>query len=169
MKIAVLGLGESLKLYAGGYDLAVGVNDIWRAVPADVVVCLDDRARFSDERLKTIDECRPLRFYSQLQCWAGRADYEAIQLQEQFPDYVCQLNISKLPKSLCSPFVATAIAYKLHQATEIHLYGVDLLTHPHLKDNTCRSIFKHFRSLKTALAMNGCQLIVHGNGLLKSL
>jgi hypothetical protein len=173
MKIAVLGLGESLNLYLSEapfkFDLTLGVNDIWRKVCADVVVCLDERDRFSDERLKFIDECRPQHFYSQLDCWAARPDFTRIQLQEQFPDYVCQLDISTVPKSLCSPFVAAAVAYKFHQATEVHLYGVDLINHPHLQAHSCTTIVKHFRSLKTALAMHGCGFVVHGSGLLKSL
>lgn len=169
MEIAVLGLGESLKLYKASEEISIGVNDIWRAVPADYVVCLDERGRFNDERLKTIDECRPQRFYSQLDAWQGRADFYRIKLQEQFPDYVCQLHISTIPKSLCSPFVATALAFKFHGATCIHLYGVDLLNHPHLGPNSCMSILKHFRALKIALAMSGCRLVIHGDGLLRSL
>lgn len=165
----MLGLGESLKLYEGGYDFTVGVNDIWREVHTDAVVCVDEGHRFTAERLKTIYASRPLYFYSQLEEWAGMQGYKKIELQEAFPDYVCQLHIPKVPKSLCSPFVAAAIAYKYHGATEIHLYGVDLLTHPLLKHSQCATILKHFRNLKTALTQHGCRLLVHGNGLLKSL
>ncbi len=171
-KIAVLGLGESLAefTYDGGWDYTLGVNDIWRAVHTDAVVCVDKRAAFTAERLATIDGSRPQRFYTHLpEEWNGRADTFGIALQEMFPDYVCQLHTSKVPKSMCSPFVATAIAFMYHHATEIHLYGVDMVTHPHLKDQMTGKIVKHFKALKVALAMDGCQLHVHGNGILKSL
>jgi hypothetical protein len=169
MEVAVFGLGESLALYGGGCAVTFGVNDIWRAMPVDYLVCIDERERFTPERLAYIDAARPQRFYSQLEQWQARPDFYAITLQEQYPDYVCQLNLPALPKSLCSPFVAAAIAYKLHGATSIHLYGVDLLTHPHLKDYSLQAIRRHFGTLKKALAAGGCQLIVHGNGLLRSL
>jgi hypothetical protein len=168
-KIAVLGLGKSLALYTGAEDFAIGVNDIWRAVQADYVVCVDRPDRFTPERLAVIKDCTPLRFYSQLPDWAGRPDYQRIELQPDYPNYTCQLHIPAIPKSLCSPFVAAAIAYKLHAATEIHLYGVDLIDHPLLDARSCGRIRLHFTQLKIALAMAGSKLITHGDGLLRSL
>jgi hypothetical protein len=170
-KIAVLGLGESLAEYtqAGGWDYTIGVNDIWRAVQTDAVVCVDKRERFTEERLAVIDASRPQRFYTHLPEWHSRPDAYPIELQEMFPDYVCQLHTGKVPKSMCSPFVAAAIAFMYHGATEIHLYGVDMVSHPHLKDQMVAKIVKHFKALKVALTMDGCQLHVHGNGVLKAL
>jgi hypothetical protein len=168
-EIAVLGLGPSLALYKGDEHFAIGVNDIWRKVEADYVVCLDERTAFEPERLAVIDDCTPTHFYSQLPCWAARPDYRAITLQPQFPDYVCQLDIPALPMSHCSPFVAAALAYKLHGADIIHVYGVDLLNHPLLSERSLRRIERHFRTLKRALNERGCSLIIHGSGLLRSL
>lgn len=170
-KIAVLGLGESLNEFArnGGWDYTIGVNDIWSVVHTDAVVCVDERDRFTIERQRWIDNSRPQRFYSQLEYWQGRADAYPIELQEMFPDYVCQLHTKKVPKSMCSPFVAAAIAFMYHGAKEVHLYGVDMVNHPHIKDQMQAKIIKHFKALKVALAMEGCQLQVHGNGILKSL
>jgi hypothetical protein len=167
-KINVLGLGASLSLYIPDGSLAIGVNDIWSRVKTDYIVCLDKRERFIPERLKTIDESEPIIFFSQLDDWQERKDFEKIELQPDFPNYKCPINSKKLPKSLCSPFVATVIAYKLG-ATEIHLYGVDLVNHPHLEPVTCEQIKLHFRNLKIALIQNGCQLIIHGQGILKKL
>jgi len=168
-KIAVLGLGESLKLYNGAEDFTVGVNDIWAQVQADYIVCVDERSRFTPARLAVIDDSYPIKFYSHLDCWAGRDDFSRIALQEAYPDYVCQLDTPKLPMSMCSPFVATALAYKILGATEVHIYGVDLLTHWHLKDKTADKIVQHFKALKVALIQHGCGFVVHGNGRLKVL
>lgn len=167
--IAVLGLGESLALYQGGHDAAIGCNDIWRAVQCEYVVCLDEPKRFTEERLAVINACKPQRFYTHIDTWAHRPDYYPITLQVDYPNYICQLNIPALPKSMCSPFVAAAIAYKLHGAQEIHLYGVDLLTHPHLNGETTKRIYKHFSTLNAALIQAGCKLVVHGDGLLRTL
>lgn len=167
MTINVLGLGPSLELFQGG--LSIGVNDIWSKVKSDYVVCLDKPDRFTPERLRVINECKPVKFYSQLDDYSQRPDFERIELQPDFPKYICQINLPQLPRSLCSPFVACAIAYKLLKATEIHVYGVDLLNHPHLDASSCERIKLHFRNLKVALVQNNCELIVHGNGILKNL
>ena len=41
MRVAVLGLGTTLKFYKEGFDLTIGVNDIWSRVKTDHVVCVD--------------------------------------------------------------------------------------------------------------------------------
>jgi hypothetical protein len=172
-KIAILGLGESLALYppqAHRFDMCIGVNDIWAQVPADYVVCVDHKIRFTPARLAVIEACTPLRFYSQLpEDWGTRPDFHHIELQPMYPNHLCQLDTPALPKSLCSPFVAAAIAYKLHGATSIELFGVDLLTHPLLKDDSLKSIVRHFGTLRVALAQRGVSLFAHGNGLLRQL
>lgn len=180
-KIAVLGLGPSLSLYTPEYDLTIGVNDIWSRVKTDYVVCVDKREGFSNEpeRLKVIDECKPIKFYTQfptlehpeVKDYSDREDYEHIELLPYFPNSVaqCQLHLKQLPLSLCSPFIATVIAYKFHQATEIHLFGVDMTNHPHLNGKTCERIKLHFYNLKIALAQKGCKLIIHGAGILQNI
>jgi hypothetical protein len=170
LKIAVLGLGESLASFEpNGYDLTIGVNDIWCRVQTDHIVCVDRQERFTPERLATIKASKPQRFYTQLPEWQYRPDYFAIALQEGYPSYVCQLDLNALPKSLCSPFVAAAVAYKFHDAKEIHLYGVDLRTHPHLHDSSTTRIFQHFCNMQLALYSKGCRIVVHGQGLLLPL
>lgn len=166
-KVNVLGLGDSLKTFEGG--LSIGVNDIWSRYKTDYLVCVDYRNRFTPERLKTIDNSKPIKFYSQLTDWSDRRDFEKIELQIDYPNYICQLNIKTVPKSLCSPFVACAIAYKYLKATEIHLYGVDLVNHPLLKQGQCDKIKVHFKNLKIALRQNDCDFVVHGNGILKGI
>jgi hypothetical protein len=176
--VAVLGLGESLKYYnKDGWDATIGVNDIWRQVQTDYVVCVDMKCRFTPERLKVIEECRPKTFYSifptwehpKVNDWADRPDIQHIELQHDYPNYVCQLDIPAVPKSLCSPFVAAAIAFKYLGADELHVFGVDLLTHPTLKDQQCARIKQHFTTLKAALKQAGCGIVFYGNGILTSL
>ena len=169
MKIAVCGLGESIKLYTPEYNLTIGVNDIWRAIKTDVVVCLDNPSVFNPDRLKVINECKPQAFYSQMVVWDTRKDFVKIDFLPGYPDNLVQFDTSALHKSLCSPFVACEIAYKYYFADEIHLFGVDLLSHPNLNGELCTKIKLHFKNLKTALTENNCKLIIHGNGILKDL
>lgn len=168
-KIAVCGLGESIKLYTSEYDLTIGVNDIWRFVKTDVVVCLDNPSVFNPDRLKMINECTPKTFYSQMVVWDTRKDFVKIDFLPGYPDNLVQFDTPALHQSLCSPFVACEIAYKYYYATEIHVFGADMTNHPNLTGELCNKIKVHFKNLKTALNKNDCDLIIHGNGILKDL
>lgn len=170
MKVAVLGLGASLGLFRSEeFDLSIGVNDIWRFVNSDVVVCLDPPKAFTNDRWKYIDSCKPKAFYSQIVNYDVRPDFVKIELQPGYPESVCNIDSRMLAKSFCSPFVAVQIAFKYYQAVEIHLFGVDLVNHPNLDSTLCRKIKNHFQNLKNALKTKNCQIIVHGEGILKDL
>jgi len=170
MKIAVLGLGPSLEEFIKeDYDLCIGVNDIWRYVDTDAVVCLDQRKVFNADRLKYIDECKPKAFYSQIVNWDTRSDFHKIDFLPGYPDHVCHLDRREYQKSYCSPFVGVQIAFKVYSADEVHLFGIDLLDHPHLDRILCAKIKRHFKNLKAALLDKNCPLIVHGEGILKDI
>jgi hypothetical protein len=167
MKIAVLGLGESLNLFNPSlFDLSIGVNDIWRYYESDEVVCVDHRNKFSADRLMIIDNCRPRVFYSQIISWDTRPDFKLIKLASHYPVVKCDLDSGYINKSLCSPFVACEIAYKFHNAQEIHLFGVDIVTHKHLKSMSDR-IKLHFKNFKIAFEGKGRKFIVYGDGILR--
>lgn len=168
--VAVLGLGDSLRLYDNNdYDLTIGVNDIWKWVESEVVVCVDHQKAFTPERLKTIRNCKPKAFYSQIVEWDYRTDFKKINILSGYPDLACPIRKEGYWKSFCSPFIAVQIAFKEYNATEIHLFGVDLLNHPHLDMNLCQKIKKHFKLLKHSLEERGCKFIVHGEGILTAL
>lgn len=170
MKIAVLGLGDSLAEFSPKeYELSIGVNDIWRKVKTDVVVCLNHPKEFTFERLAVINACIPKVFYSQMVVWDVRPDFVKINLMPGYQDNYCNLDLFVFQKSYCSPFVAAQIAWKYYQATEIHLYGVDLLNHSTLKGELAGKCKRHFSNLKAALKEKGCEIVVHGEGILKDL
>jgi hypothetical protein len=170
MRVAVLGLGPSISLFnPDGYDLSIGVNDIWRYYKSDVIVCLDKRSVFAGERLITIENSRPIAFYSQIVNWDSRPEFQKIEFLHNYPDQFCNLDLPQYNKSYCSPFVACQIAWRVYGADEIHLYGVDLTNHKHLDHKLCAKIKTHFRHLKTALTAKGCKLVIHGEGILKDL
>jgi hypothetical protein len=169
-KIAVLGLGQSVAEFnPEGFIFSIGVNDIWQYVHTDVVVCLDKRGAFTPDRLRTIDNCKPKAFYSQMACWDRRPDFKKIEFVDNYPDRTCDLSGYKFQKSFCSPFVAVQVAYRFYGATEIHLFGVDMVDHPHLNKGLLEKIKIHFSNLKRELIKNGCRLIIHGDGILKGI
>jgi len=169
-KIAVLGMGESLKLFTPkDFDLTIGCNDIWRWVKTDVVVCLDHTRAFRPERLKAINKCTPKAFYSQIVNWDWKKGFHKIDFVSNYPDSVCDIHLAKYQKSFCSPFVAVQVAWRDYAAKEIHLFGVDMTNHPHLTGRLPGRIIGHFRLLKKELAKEGCQLIIHGNGILSGI
>ena len=169
MKIAVLGLGPSLQLFKPDYDYSIGVNNIWQHVKTNAVVCLDHRKAFNFDRMSIIDSCTPEIFYSQIINYDTRPDFQLIALTKTFPDKICNLDIPEINKSLCSPFVACGIAYKYHNASEIHVFGVDLIQHSNLDLKMRERIKVHFINLKFALQEKGCKLIIHGSGILKDI
>ena len=169
MRIAILGLGKSLELYKPEYDLTIGVNDIWQHVKTDVVVCLDQRGKFTPDRMRVIDSCKPKAFYSQIVAYDTRPDFFKIDLLSSFPERECNLDLPQFQKSLCSPFVAVQIAWRYYGATEIHLFGVDLTNHSNLDAGMCAKIKVHFINLKAALLQKGCGFMVFGSGILKDI
>jgi hypothetical protein len=169
-KISVLGLGPSLSLFnPSDFDLSIGVNDIWRYHHSEVVVCVDARQNFTRDRMKVIDECKPKTFYSQMATYQTRPDYQKIEILSSYPDVTCDLSGYKFQRSFCSPFIAVQIAFRWYDTKEIHLFGVDLLNHPHIDSAMCDRIKVHFMNLKRELLKDECKLIVHGDGILKDI
>jgi len=169
-KIAVLGLGQSISLFLKeppfDFSLTVGVNDIYRHVKTDIIVCVDRPSAFTPERLRFINDATPKYFYSQMVDWDRRPDFRKINIISGYPDRGLNLNQPGYWKSYCSPFIAVQVAYRMHEANEIHLFGVDLTNHPHLDRDLCKKIKIHFTHLINALHERNCQVIVHGNGIL---
>lgn len=162
--IDVLGMGESLYLH-DGKNITFGVNDIFSIKPVDYLVCVDKKARFTQERLKWIEGSTPEKFFSQLWEWRTHPRFELIELQGFYPGNSVNLDANELPKSLFSPYVAVALAYRMFKPQKIRLFGVDMTTHKHLKNDRVR-IQKHWLAMKRALRERGCIAEVYGNGLL---
>src|SRR3990167_7688407 len=138
MEIHVLGLGDSIKTYQPKKLIpTIGVNNIYQFVKTDYVVCIDRMRRFSHEKLKIIKSSTPIKFYSHLSEWTKVVqNFELITLAMPRGD-VKQLDSPKIIYSICSPYVACIMAYKLG-ADRIVLNGVDLLNHPSFNSSTER-------------------------------
>jgi len=169
--VAVLGTGGSVAEFSPeGYDWTIGVNDIWKIFQTKDIVCLDYPSAFKPDRLKVIQSSKPNKFFSQMVIWDIRPDFEQIKIKPGYPDRVCSLDMFQgFEKSYCSPFVAAQIAFRYYAAQEIHLYGVDLINHPHLDSKLCAKIKVHFQNLQAALKAKGSKIVVHGQGILQNL
>jgi len=164
MIVDVLGLGESLALHDGN-NITVGVNDIFKVKPVDVLVCVDYKSSFTPERLKWIEEANDCAFFSHLDEWKSKPNFSKIELQTFYPKQVANLDIQQLPKSVFSPYVAVALAYKLFTPSLIRVFGVDMTNHQHLSKEKER-IQKDWKALVIALRLKGCEVEVFGSGML---
>lgn len=166
MTIDVLGLGESLSEYRGG-NISFGVNDIFRYVPVNFLVVLDVPSKFTPERLSVIENSTPEAFYAHKEEWSYHPNYVPIKLQHGQPDISIDMDSPLIPHSKFSPFVAVIMAYKYFHADRIELYGVDMTSHKVLsQDNIALQIKQHWGVLTNELNIRGCEVVVHGKGLL---
>lgn len=169
-KVAVLGIGQSISefdIHKSEFDITIGVNDIWRVVKTDVVVVLNYPREFYPQRIKTIENSKPKAFYSQIVNWDSLVpNFKLIKLLPGYPNVYCGLEFEGYHKSYFSPFVAIQIAYREYNADEVHLFGVDMTNHKHLRGKLLQDSIKHFKNLRKVLSEKGCNIVVHGKGVL---
>lgn len=166
--IHILGLGESLKHYVPDGNETIGVNDIFKHHAVDFLVCVDRPLRFSKERFETIKNSKSKKFYS---IKFLQPDGECIdEWEKYFNNYVSMklqsprgnfsnIDNEKYCYGLCSPIVATALAYKLG-ATEIVLHGIDLINHTEIKGLLAEKSIQEFISLKKELEKRNISIFV---------
>jgi hypothetical protein len=156
----VLGLGESLDHYRPDGSPTVGVNDIYTKHPVDYLVSADKPRVFTPGRLKVIINSAPKKFYAFTEDWRPYFTNFALLNQAKPRHDVSQLDSDNTPISLCSPFVAAIIAYKLG-ANDIVLWGVDLISHKNLSaDDKVRRIIKDFKALELELRKRNRRLFI---------
>ena|SRR3990172_2979872 len=159
---AVLGLGESIREFTWENDVTtVGVNDIYRACHVDHLVCVDPQRVFSEERLFAIRNSTPKKFHSDLLEWKPFFGERFQQFERQKPrSSLIKLDEGKICYSICSPYVACIIAYKLG-ATDIVMYGVDFNSHKTLSLRHKQAIIQRdFTNLYNELKKRNVKLMV---------
>lgn len=154
----VLGLGETLNDYKGDGSNSIGCNNIWGKVKTQYVVCVDHKKAFTPDRLQTLVDCRPEKFFTHLDEWKDHPCFNRIHLHParglfEWRDHY-------IPYSNNSASVACAIAYRYFKATEIHLYGVDFTNHPKLSGTEMlASAIRDFKLLNALLIKVGCKIV----------
>jgi hypothetical protein len=153
MQVDILGLGESLREYKPTGNLTIGVNDIGAYYHADVVICVDNLYRFKGERKKTLCTYKPKEF------WSHRLEFK--QFQPGFKEYKIggTHSLKNMGKKnivvfgFTSVYAAITLAYNIYGATEINVYGCDLVNHTTLGEKnmlnkTVKHLFELFLYLK---------------------
>lgn len=166
MKIDVLGLGDSFKEFTPSKNITIGVNDIYKTYKVDYLILVDKPERFTKDRLKTIIESTPLKFYSHINDW------------ERLVPNFCKINLAKgrgniehiETQDLCysnnSTYVAVVLAYKIG-AKEINLFGIDFNNHKFIKDSILETTKKDFKQLINYLKSKGVKVnISKGSSLI---
>lgn len=161
MEIDVIACGESALNYKNTGNLTVGVNDCYKIYPVKHLVVIDAISRFSRQRLITIGNSTPSKFYSQLNEWDNvlRSVFIPITFANGSGNFN-QFYTGKYTYSNNSAFVAVVLAHKLG-ANQINLYGADFNTHPNFTDaNNLKKTLNEFNYLNKILAENNCKLRV---------
>lgn len=161
MEIDVIACGESALNYTNRGNITIGVNDSPKIYPVDYLVCVDKPERFTRERLETIIQSTPKKFYTFLEEWREiKKEYTPIKLAKGSGVLGNINDFSTVEYSSNSAFVACVIAYQMG-AKVIIVYGADFNNHPNFTDKPKKAkVFRDYKNLKEILKLNGCSIRV---------
>lgn len=128
MIINVIGCGATGANWDGnGYS--IGVNDCWKfGKKTNDLIVVNKKPLFSEKRLLTICNSKPVRFLTNLASWLDEfPDGEIIPLK-RWNGVELDETRNTIYHSKTSPFIAMSLAYDLC-AKEIVLWGVDFVDH----------------------------------------
>lgn len=134
MKVSIVGCGDSAKhWFKEPCDMSVGVNDCVKfGHEVDYLVVVNSPLKFfptvknnHQDRIKTIAKSKPKKFYSHSGNWKQYFPTQELISMRPFNGFY---NPGRVYHTKTSPFVAITLAAKLG-ATEIIIWGVDMLTH----------------------------------------
>lgn len=158
--IEVLGLGATLKNYQPSKNITIGVNDIWKKVSTDYVVCVDLPRVFSRARQLDIMLSNPAGFYSSRIEWKDKVKNFRFMELASGSGFLKELDSDKFCWSNNSTYAATVLAFKLG-ANKIILHGVDFNNHHAFsKPKNQEKALKDFKNLHDALKSRGVRLYV---------
>lgn len=159
--VFVLGLGETLKFFYDYDKPKIGVNDIYRKVKTEVVVCVDNPGKFIPDRLDVIKNSTPKIFFSHLP--------KLEQLVKSFHWNAPLISVNHrvtifkdntIYSSNNSTFVACSLAHVMG-FRNIVIYGADFNTHSKLKgEYAINKIVNDFAWLHQNLESKGVNLMV---------
>lgn len=153
----ILGLGESCKHWDGtGYS--IGVNDIERyGIKTDRLIVVNGFRKYPD-RLKTVLASRPKDgLYSQIASFTHHPNYKHIGSMQRWKEGLLKKGV--LYHSSSSPFIALSMAHNMG-FKEIVLWGVDMVDHPIIKNNTLRKELRMFETFCKALLKEGTKVYI---------
>lgn len=164
-KIHILGLGESLSTYKPDEFETFGVNDIWKKVHTDYLLCIDFPKVFTEERRKIILASKPKIFFSHLD--GSEVPREENYNWTQMPNFkkitfgsLLTIESGEVPKSNNSTYCAVCIAYQIGYE-KIIMHGVDFKNHHQLnKNGNFEKAMRDFKTLYDYLKSKNINLFV---------
>ena len=164
MIASVIGCGPSAKDWGKQkFDLSIGCNDMLKfGYQPDQLVLVNHKGKFSKDRLDTILRTRPKKLWTHTSQWRSHfSDFEIIRFSH-FSGYFMKGNIYHCRTS---PMVAICLAIR-QGATDVVLYGVDMLSHKVYRtgtkegDNEIKTYLKFFDAVKK----KGINIYLGNNG-----
>ena len=152
----ILGLGQSLDTFKGGFT--IGVNDVYRFVSTDIIVCIDHKQAFAKDRLAVIEKSTPSKFISHIPEWSTMPNFQLIKLTSKRPTKFELIELESYYAHNNSTYVAVQVAAHLGY-TDIVLHGVDFKGHSKL-DNVVPSILERFEFMNQVYNTLGIKLYV---------
>ena len=158
----ILGTGPGIQSFNRANEfVCMGVNDVWKYHQTHYLLVMDKPTTFSNDRLQTIANSRPVAFFSTLPQWDFMPGYEPISINEAGGDLstLHKKGFAKLPRHVDSTFTAVCLAYRLGYHNII-LHGVHLKDHPVLhtqwdKIKLCyQKLFVALKDVKVTLCVN---------------
>lgn len=152
MKIAVIGCGQSAAKWGEKkFDLSIGVNDAAKwGYPLDQLVLVNFQRKFLPPRLKTILSTNARTVWTHTNKWHHSFPHAVVIRLTSFNGNVRN---DLIYCSKTSPIVAMSLAVK-QGASEVIIYGVDMLTHQSYRvgtksgDYEIKTYLKFFECLK---------------------
>ena len=145
MRVAILGLGPSLKDYkeSSNYDIVIGVNDIAKHHTVDYLLVVDPAKKFTEDRLQTIRNSKPRKgLITSSPLADDYKEFNPIIIKEPFKKMVRSSvqddridNAWIFPTSRTSTFAGIIYAFRYLHATYIKVYGMDLTNHKNIKQD----------------------------------
>lgn len=166
MTYHILGCGESCSHYHG-HGLSIGVNDCFKyGKQPNVLGIWNHRSKFTQDRIKTITETNPVKFYSDSDSWEKYFP-NMIKVKLRSWDGILRKEADRLQHAHTSPFIAMSLAYNLG-ATKIVLWGADFNTHnTWTKTNPQMAIeLRQYRQFVDALRKEGVKVHLGAGGSL---
>lgn len=166
--IHVLGCAPSVQDFKPDGNETIGVNDIFKYHKVDNLVILDKSKSFTADRLKTIIESEPKRFYSTLPEWKRFfPEMKKLNIQHRPGDVTLIDNKKLIIHHVDSTITAVHLAYK-RKATNIIMHGVDFTGEKWAVHEN--AIFRVYADLLCVLRDKGIQLSVSNtNSLLAQI
>lgn len=143
MICSIVACGDSAKdWFKVPCDLSIGVNDCLKfGHQVDYLVVVNSPVKFKADRLETIKNSKPKRFYCHDSNW--KKWFKDVHQYIGMRPFITVYRKGRVYSTKTSPFVAITLAVK-EGATEIILWGVDFINHHKFSPGKHRDFDKEF-------------------------